>query len=147
MIDDDELSELYQALVLEHSKKPFNFGTIEGISPIKGKNPACGDQIDLYVRLENQHIADIKFKGEGCALCIASSSLMTKKLKGKSINESKKVFDTFSRLLQGEVSSMKTEEYEVLNVFKKVHTFPSRVKCAMLGWRALETTFKNNENV
>lgn len=144
MIDDDELNDLYQAIVLEHSKKPLNYGSIEGISPIKGKNPSCGDSVNLYVRFENQHIHDIKFTGEGCALCVASSSLMTKLLKNKSIDESQKVFNSFSKLLHGESNSMNSDEYEVLDIFKHVHTFPTRVKCAMLGWRALEQSLNQS---
>lgn len=144
MIDDDELSEIYQSLVLDHSKKPLNFGVIDGVPPIKGKNPSCGDQIDLYVLLHENKIENIKFKGEGCALCIASSSLMTKILKGKDVKESQNILIKFSQLLHGNIQSMENEEYEVLDIFKHVHTFPSRVKCAMLGWRALETSLEQN---
>lgn len=136
--DDNELEEIYQSVVLQHSKNPFNFGKIENIQPIKGKNPSCGDQIDLYVLKNNDLIEDIKFQGEGCALCIASASLMTSMLKGKPVSEGQKIFTQFSDLIQGKRKTMENSEYEKLEIFNHVHKFPARGKCAMLSWRALE---------
>lgn len=136
--DDNELEEIYQSVVLQHSKNPFNFGKIENIQPIKGKNPSCGDQIDLYVLKNNDLIEDIKFQGEGCALCIASASLMTSMLKGKPVSEGQKIFTQFSDLIQGKRKTMENSEYEKLEIFNHVHKFPTRGKCAMLSWRALE---------
>lgn len=143
MIDNEELNELYQALVLEHAKKPLNFGTLEDVQPTHGKNPSCGDTIDLYVRLKHNHIEDVKFQGEGCALCIASASLMTKLIKGKSIDEAQNTITNFSDILHGDKENMTNTSYEVLEVFKNVHNFPLRVKCAMLGWRALENRLED----
>lgn len=136
--DDNELEEIYQSVVLQHSKKPLNFGKIENIQPIKGKNPSCGDQIDLYILKKNDLIEDIKFQGEGCALCIASASLMTSILKGKPVSEGQKIFTQFSDLIQGKRKTMENSEYEKLEIFNHVHKFPARGKCAMLSWRALE---------
>ena len=98
MIDNDEdLNNLYQSLVLEHSKKPRNFGSLQCSCHTKGKNPSCGDTIDLYVKTDESKssIEDIKFTGEGCALCIASTSLMTQAVKGKSLDESNKMVHDF----------------------------------------------------
>lgn len=140
--EDDELKELYQSMVLQHSQKPLNFGVLENVTPIKGKNPSCGDNIDLYVSTNNDKFDDIKFTGSGCALCIASASLMTSMLKGKSIKEGSQVFSQFTDLIQGNKNTMDNPEYQKLEIFNHVHHFPLRAKCAMLAWRALEKTFK-----
>lgn len=139
MIDnDDELNELYQSLVFEHSKKPRNFGAIECSCHTKGKNPSCGDEIDLYVKTDvNQSIIeDIKFTGEGCALCIASTSLMTQAIKGKDIITATNTVQNFIHFIVED--NTLNEEYEPLHIFSGVKNFPLRVKCVLLGWRALE---------
>lgn len=136
--DDDELNDLYQSLVFEHSKKPRNFGTLECSCHTKGKNPSCGDEIDLYVKTNaNQSlIEDIKFTGEGCALCIASTSLMTQAIKGKDIITATNTVQNFITFIVEDNSL--AGEYEPLHIFNGVKNFPLRVKCVLLGWRALE---------
>ncbi len=139
MNDDDELNELYQSLVLEHSKNPRNFGKIEyACHHTKGKNPSCGDEINLYVKSEknNSLINEIKFTGQGCALCIASTSLMTQITKNKTLAESEKIANDFINFIVNDVEL--SEDYEPLHIFKGVKNFPLRVKCVLLGWRALE---------
>jgi nitrogen fixation NifU-like protein len=139
MIDsDDELNDLYQSLVLEHSKRPRNFGAIECSCHTKGKNPSCGDTVDLYVKAnENQSsIEEIKFTGEGCALCIASTSLMTQATKGKNLFETEKMVQDFISFIVDD--NELSEIYEPLHIFQGVKNFPLRVKCVLLGWRALE---------
>jgi len=139
MIDDEnELNALYQSLVFEHSKKPRNFGKIECSCHTKGKNPSCGDEIDLYVKpnASQSIIEDIKFTGEGCALCIASTSLMTQIIKGKEIDKSILIVNDFIKFIIED--DLLEEDYEPLHIFNGVKNFPLRVKCVLLGWRALE---------
>jgi nitrogen fixation NifU-like protein len=142
-LDEDELKELYQSIVLEHSKKPLNFGFIDNITPIYGHNPSCGDKVILYVNKENNKVTDIKFQGEGCALCLASTSIMTSIIKNKDIPFIKKLISEFSSLIQGNIPAIESDHLEVLNVFKQVKNFPSRGKCVMLGWRALEKSIES----
>lgn len=146
MIENEELNELYQALVLEHSRKPRNFGEISCSCHTKGKNPSCGDEIDLYVKVDSNHqkIEDIKFTGEGCALCIASTSLMTQQVKNKNIENAEQTVKDFIDF----ITTDKTldEDYEPLHIFDGVKNFPLRVKCVLLGWRALETNLKKNKS-
>lgn len=136
--DDDELNDLYQSLVFEHSKKPRNFGHLDCACHTKGKNPSCGDEIDLYIKtdLTNSIVEDIKFTGEGCALCIASTSLMTQIIKGKYIVETTQTVEDFIKFIVEDNSL--AEKYEPLHIFNGVKNFPLRVKCVLLGWRALE---------
>lgn len=143
-LDNEELEELYQSIVLQHSKKPLNFGDLENIEPIKGKNPSCGDSINLYVRLGQHQVEELKFTGEGCALCIASTSIMTKLLKGKSLDTSQAVIKEFAEILHGNKQEVENKEFELLETFKNVSNFPLRVKCAMLGWRALDSSISNH---
>ena len=133
-----EIDELYQSMVLEHSKKPRNFGTIENSLHAKGKNPSCGDEIDLYMLIENEKIKDVKFKGEGCALCIASTSIFTELIKNKEVNETKDTISSFIKFITKE-ENIKIEK---LKIFESVKNFPLRVKCVLLGWRTAESILK-----
>lgn len=146
MIDDSELNDLYQSLVLEHSRKPRNFGKIECTCHTPGKNPSCGDEVHLYVKADDRKsiIEDIKFIGEGCALCIASTSLMTQAIKGKSVVESKETVDSFINFIVNNITL--DEKHEPLHIFNGVKNFPLRVKCVLLGWRALEKSLLEIKN-
>lgn len=134
----EELNELYQTLVLEHSKRPRNFGKIECSCYAKGKNPSCGDEIDLYLKpnSSNDIVEDLKFTGEGCALCIASTSLMTQKIKNKSVIEAKEIVQEFISFIINETKL--SNKNEPLGIFNSLKNFPLRIKCVLLGWRALE---------
>ena len=135
----DELEELYQQVILEHPKRPRNFGEItEGAVHVHGDNPSCGDEIDLHVKFgPDGLIEDLKFTGQGCAISQASASLMTLKLKGKPRQEALEMARAFSNLVT-------TDEADAprmlgdLRLFQGVRKFPQRVKCAMLAWRAFE---------
>jgi nitrogen fixation NifU-like protein len=142
-MDNEELNELYQTLVFEHSKKPRNFGEIECSCHTKGKNPSCGDEIDLFVKTneEKTTINEIKFTGQGCALCIASTSMMTQAVKGKSLLNSEIAVKEFINFIIEE-DHILDEKYEPLHIFKGVKNFPLRVKCVLLGWRALEKSIQ-----
>lgn len=131
------LDELYENLVLEHSRKPKNFGKLTcNCHSQKGKNPSCGDQLELFINVDNHLIKDVKFEGEGCALSISSASLMTQAIKNKNIDDVKKLLNQFI-LFINENKDL-DEDYEPLHIYKNVHNFPLRVKCVLLPWRTLE---------
>ncbi len=131
----DELSDLYQQVILDHSKSPRNFRPLEQPSrTAQGHNPLCGDNITLYVRLEGDVISDITFQGSGCAISRASASLLTESLKGRRLAEVKPLFDRIHEMVTtGQVGD---GDLGKLAVFAGVHKFPARVKCAILPWHA-----------
>lgn len=134
--------ELYQELILDHSKRPRNFGELEGDNTVHvhGDNPSCGDEIHLHVRFSPGSVDEIKFTGSGCAISQASASMMTLKLKGKSREEAEHLARLFHERVAGadEVPEFGPKELGDLNVLSGVRKFPQRVKCAMLAWRAFE---------
>jgi nitrogen fixation protein NifU and related proteins len=134
-----DLEELYQEVILDHSRKPRNFGELADAGVrVHGDNPACGDEIHLAVRFgDNGSLEDIKFTGRGCAISQASASLMTMKLKGKTRDETTSLLHQFHDLVTDE-SSGEVKSLGDLRVMSGVRKFPQRVKCAMLAWRALE---------
>ena len=134
-----ELDELYQEVILDHSRRPRNFGDLpEAAVRVHGDNPACGDEIHLGVKFDaGGGLQDIKFSGHGCAISQASASLMTMKLKGKSRPEVVKMLRAFHDLVTDETSEAPNTLGD-LRVMKGVRKFPQRVKCAMLAWRAVE---------
>ena len=135
-----EFEELYQQIILDHSKRPRNFGTLEDPAAVhvEGDNPSCGDEIQLHVKFGSAgEVEDIKFTGVGCAISQASASLMTLKLKGKPREEAEQMLKAFTELV--------TKDHEEgprmlgdLRLLGGVRRFPQRVKCAMLAWRAFE---------
>jgi nitrogen fixation NifU-like protein len=132
-----DLGDLYQELILDHSKHPRNFGPLEGASATaEGYNPLCGDKITLQLRLENESIRDAGFQGSGCAISTASASLMTEKLKGRTREDAERLFQSFHDLLTGK-DSPASAELGKLAVFSGVREFPMRVKCATLAWHTL----------
>jgi nitrogen fixation protein NifU and related proteins len=137
----DELRELYQQVILDHSRKPRNFGELqgEGCVHVHGDNPSCGDEIDVYARLDNGQVAELKFTGQGCAISQASASLMTLKVKGKSQADALSMAHTFRGIVTGKDRDLAAEDaLGDLQLLEGVQHFPQRVKCAMLAWRALE---------
>lgn len=133
------LEELYQEIILDHSKRPRNFGPLPGASvTVKGDNPSCGDEVELAVLLTPDAVADMKFTGHGCAICMASASLMTVKVKGKPLAEAERLIHAFREMLVAADQPELPENFGDLQVFAAVRRFPQRVKCATLGWRALE---------
>jgi nitrogen fixation NifU-like protein len=134
-----ELEELYQQVILDHSRRPRNFGEVADADvQVHGDNPACGDEIHLTAKFGGDgSFQDIKFRGQGCAISLASASLMTMKLKGKSRIEAEQLIESFHSLITGtdSPSGPKLGDLQVLNGVRK---FPQRVKCAMLPWRAAE---------
>jgi nitrogen fixation protein NifU and related proteins len=134
-----ELEELYQQVILDHSRRPRNFGEVANADVhVHGDNPACGDEIHLSAKFENDgSFADIRFSGHGCAISQASASLMTMKLKGKSRTEAEKMIGAFQKLVTGGTAEPE-QKLGDLQLLGGVRKFPQRVKCAMLAWRAAE---------
>jgi nitrogen fixation protein NifU and related proteins len=137
-----ELTDLYQEVILDHNKKPRNFQKLADANrTAEGFNPLCGDQIQLYVKLEDGVIRDIGFQGSGCAISKASASLMTSTLKGKTSAEADELFERFHRLVTSDAAA-DAAELGKLAVFSGVREFPVRVKCASLAWHTLRAALE-----
>ena len=138
-----EIEELYQEVILDHSRRPRNFGELpDAAVRVHGDNPACGDEIHLAVKFDGGGgLEDIKFTGRGCAISQASASLMTMKLKGKSRREAVEMLHAFHDLVTNDATEA-PKALGDLRVMKGVRNFPQRVKCAMLPWRAVEQAFE-----
>ena len=138
-----ELRELYQEVILEHSKHPRNFRALAAANhKAEGFNPLCGDHFTVYVDLQDGAIHDIAFQGTGCAISKASASMMTQSLKGKSAGEAEELFTRFHDLVTGNGNG---EEVGKLAAFSGVSEFPLRVKCATLAWHALRAALKGEK--
>jgi nitrogen fixation NifU-like protein len=132
----DELSELYQQVILDHSKSPRNFRDMPNANRMaEGYNPLCGDNVKIFLHMENDVIRDISFQGSGCAISKASASLMTAALKGKTRPEAEKIFNEFQKMVMGGAAD--EAALGKLAVFAGVKKFASRVKCAILPWHAV----------
>ena len=132
-----ELRELYQQVILDHNKKPRNFHVLEGANrTAEGYNPLCGDQITLYLRLEDGVVKDAAFQGKGCAISKASASMMTAAVIGKPLDEVESLFQRLHTMLTGETGAS-GDGLGKLAVFAGVREFPSRIKCATLPWHTL----------
>jgi nitrogen fixation NifU-like protein len=142
----DQLEELYQEVILDHSRRPRNFGELpDAAVRVHGDNPACGDEIHLAVKFDsNGGLGEIKFTGHGCAISQASASLLTMKLKGKSRSEAVEMLRSFHDLVTRETNDA-PKALGDLRAMRGVRKFPQRVKCAMLAWRALEQALQQNE--
>lgn len=139
-----ELQDLYQEVVIDHSKRPRNFRKVEDATrAVEGYNPLCGDQLTLYVKLVGGVIEDIGFHGEGCAISKASASLMTEALKGKTQEEALALFGRVHSLLtDGPKGEVKPEDVGKLAALSGVWEFPMRVKCATLAWHTLRSALE-----
>jgi nitrogen fixation NifU-like protein len=142
----NELEELYQEIILDHSRRPRNFGELANASVrVHGDNPACGDEIDVAVKFGNDgEVEQINFIGRGCAISQASASMMTQKVKGKSREETVSLLRAFHELITGEADNAPRKLGD-LQLLRGVRKFPQRVKCAMLAWRALEQALQQRD--
>ncbi len=141
------LEELYQEIILDHSKRPRNFGPLpDATVAVKGDNPSCGDEVEVAVRLSPDAVDAIKFTGSGCAICMASASLMTVKVNGKPRDDVRAMIHTFREMLIAAEEPEPPESFGDLQVFAAVRRFPQRVKCATLAWRALEQALNAPES-
>jgi len=140
-----QLNDLYRDVILDHNRRPRNFGPLEAASAtIEGFNPLCGDRLTLRLRLDDQSIGDIRFEGEGCAISTASASLMTEAVKGKTRGEALALFERVHRLLTEDDAPI-DEDLGKLAALSGVREFPARVKCASLCWHTLASALQAPE--
>ena len=140
-----DLSDLYQEVILDHNRRPRNFGRMEGATHhAEGYNPLCGDRVAVFLSVENDRIANLAFDGSGCAISKASASLMTDRLKGCTVVEARDLFDRFQRMVTTPTDQT-VEDLGKLSVLAGVREFPVRVKCASLAWHTLKAALDNRE--
>lgn len=141
---DDSLRELYQEVILDHSRHPRHFGPLEGATHVgEGHNPLCGDRVKIELALDaGERITDIKFQGKGCAISQASASLMTDMLKGRTVEEAEKLMGGFLHLVKGEATELEGDDRDRLEVMAGVSAFPMRVKCATLAWHTMKSALE-----
>ncbi len=142
-----ELMDLYQEVILDHNRRPRNFGQIEGADhSAEGYNPLCGDQLTLYLKMDGDRVEEVRFEGQGCAISTASASILTEMVQGKSVAEVETLFEAFHELLTGDPSVVAVVGPELgkLAVFAGVREFPVRVKCATLAWHTLKAALSDD---
>lgn len=142
---DQSLRELYQEVILDHSRHPRHFGKLEhATNTAQGYNPLCGDRVTIYLIVgKDDRIADIKFEGKGCAISQASASLMTDMIVGRTVAEAEKLMGGFLELVKGEnVVDLNDDDRERLDVMAGVSAFPMRVKCATLAWHTMKSALE-----
>lgn len=139
----DDLRELYRELILDHARKPRHFGKLENATHCaEGINPLCGDKLRLYLRLDDAQIEDAAFEGSGCAISVASASLLTDAVIGRSADDAQQLFETLTGSLTGNDAGI---DLGKLRALEGVREFPSRVKCATLAWHALHSALHHSE--
>jgi nitrogen fixation protein NifU and related proteins len=133
-----DLRELYQEVILDHNKRPRNFGSLPAANHhAEGHNPLCGDRLAVHLDVEDGVIKGVAFEGAGCAISRASASLMTDAVKGKPVEEAERMFEQFRQMVTSGVEDAVEEALGKLAVFCGVREFPSRIKCASLAWHTL----------
>lgn len=139
-----DLRELYQEIILDHNRRPRHLHAIADASRrVAADNPLCGDQLQLYLKLEADRIVDISFEGSGCAISIASASMLTERLKGKTVQEAAALFETVHDLFTRQPPPDVTEDLGELGALAGVRRYPMRVKCATLSWHALKAALSD----
>ena len=140
-----ELKDLYQEVIVDHNRSPRNFGKLEEASHIlEGYNPLCGDRLTLYLNLKDNKIENIAFDGSGCAISVASASLMTEAIKGKKTNEAEGIFQSFHEMVTSDSAVMDYDKMGKLVAIAGVRDYPTRVKCATLCWHTLHSLIKGD---
>lgn len=142
-----DLQELYQAIILDHNRRPKNYGALEDANATaEGRNPLCGDEVKVELRVAGDAIADVRFTASGCAVSRASASIMTQAVKGKSRDEVEKLFVTFHGLVTGQHKPDATESKALgeMAAFSGVSRFPVRVKCASMPWHTLQAALRGD---
>lgn len=142
------LSALYQDLILDHNRAPQNYRPMENANRrVEGNNPLCGDRLTVWLRMEGDVIADATFQGLGCAISMASASLMTSAVKGKTRGEAEALFERFRRMITARVDQGEAESLGKLAAFSGVSEFPIKVKCASLSWHAMKAALAEPDAV
>jgi nitrogen fixation NifU-like protein len=142
---DSGLRELYQEIILDHSRHPRHFGALNGANRLaEGYNPLCGDRVKVYLKVDDKdRITDVMFEGRGCAISVASASLMTELLQGRTVGEAEKLMGGFLDLVKGDnAKALAPDDREQLQVMAGVSAFPMRVKCATLPWHAMKSALE-----
>jgi nitrogen fixation NifU-like protein len=140
-----QLNSLYQQLILEHYRKPRNKGELDDKTvEVHLNNPVCGDEIRLQLRIEDDRIAEAKFVGQGCSISQAAVSMMTALLKGRSVDDADAVAERFTEMMHGDEGAAKDKSLGDLRALAGVSKFPVRIKCALLGFEALQKALKES---
>ena len=145
---DSGLRELYQEIILDHSRHPRHFGPLADANRMaEGHNPLCGDRVKIQLKVDSDgRIQDVMFEGRGCAISVASASLMTDLLKGRTVTEADRLMGGFLELVKGEsANALQPDDREQLEVMAGVSAFPMRVKCATLPWHAMKSALDGGE--
>jgi nitrogen fixation protein NifU and related proteins len=143
-----DLKDLYHEIIVDHNRRPRNFRRIDNATQVaEGYNPLCGDKLKLYLVIENGLISDVAFEGSGCAISMASASLLTERLKGKGAEEAEALFGEMHELLTGRDDSADMDKLGKLAALAGVRAYPSRVKCATLSWHTLHAALHEQDQV
>lgn len=143
-----DLEELYREIILEHNKHPSHFHALKDAThSAEGFNPLCGDEITLYLKIQDNRIEDVGFEGEGCAISKASASMMTDLFKGKTLDEAKASMQQVQNMLIGEEQAPDFESMGDLAALSGVRQFPMRIKCATLAWHTFEAALKGEKHI
>ncbi|MCP4327128.1 MAG: SUF system NifU family Fe-S cluster assembly protein [Alphaproteobacteria bacterium] len=147
-----ELRELYQEVILDHNKRPRNYGPLEPFNhKADGHNPLCGDNVTVYLEVEDGIVKDLAFEGRGCAISVASASMMTELVKGKPVADAERLFDSFHHLCTDDAAAAPPDgledEMDSLQVLSGVREFPMRVKCATLAWHTMHAALHGEREV
>ncbi len=144
-----DLRELYQEVILDHTKNPRNYRALpDATVHADGNNPLCGDRVTVYLKIEGDRIVDASFQGQGCAISKSSASIMTESVKGKTRAETEALFDRFHEMITGKsATAADPKVLGKLAVFQGVSEFPLRVKCASLAWHTLKSALESKEGV
>jgi len=146
-----DLKQLYQDIILEHGKSPRNLGQCEGYNyDAKGYNPLCGDKVHVYLKLDSEKkVEGLTFEGDGCAISLASASIMTELVKGKSFDEAKEIMNAFLDMIKNtskiQSNHLDKDEKTKIMSLSGVKQFPMRVKCATLSWHTLNSAIKGKK--
>jgi nitrogen fixation protein NifU and related proteins len=142
-----DLQDLYQSIILDHNRRPKNYGTLEGAtSRAEGRNPLCGDEVAVELKVESDAITDVRFTASGCAVSRAAASIMTQAVKGKSVAEADRLFVQFHELVTGKLKPTPEEARKLgeMAAFSGVARFPVRVKCASMPWHTLHAALRKH---
>ncbi len=139
-----DLGDLFQDIILEHYKRPRNRGSLEDATvDVTMNNPTCGDAVHLFLKIEDGVVRDVSFEGEGCSISQSSISMMTQILKDRSVEEGLAIAEQFKAMMHGDADAAKSKDLRDARALQGVSKFPTRVKCALLGWNAFEEATKS----
>jgi nitrogen fixation protein NifU and related proteins len=143
-----DLKDLYRDVIVDHNRHPRNFREMpDADRRADGFNPLCGDKLTVYVKFDGGRVADVSFNGSGCAISVASASLLTESVKGKTVEEAEALFSTMHRLLTRDDADIDVPSLGKLGALSGVREFPARVKCASLCWHTLDAALHSQEQV